>query len=372
MEGLRAHGAELIDLCESNPTRCGFEYPEQEIAAALGSADLRRYEPDPKGLGSARSAVSEALGASGAQVPPEQIVLCSGTSEGYAFLLKLLCNAGDNVLVPSPSYPLLDFLAELESVEVRQYPLQWDSGEWAVDLGALKAAFDARSRAVLAINPGHPTGAFLKGAELTMLDHFCAERGCPLISDEVFFDYPLTESALRARTALAGEGDCLRFVLSGLSKMAGLPHLKLSWVCAAGPSTAVDEAVARLEIVADTYLSTSPILQAALPRLLQLAPRIRRQIRSRILENRAALLAARPANAEWTILPSEGGWSGLVQLPESSDEEATCLQLLDRGAILQPGYFFDFPRGKFLVLSLIVPRDSLERGLEILRSVLAR
>jgi alanine-synthesizing transaminase len=368
-EALRGRGAELIDLAETNPTRCGFAYPERELAAALSCAEVGRYEPDPKGMSAAREALASRWRRDGVGAGPEQIVLCSGTSEAYAYLFKLLCDPGDNVLVPRPSYPLLEFIAALESVNLRPYPLQF-AGEWQIDLGALAEAFDQRTKAVLAINPGYPTGSFLKGAELDSLSALCAERRCALICDEVFSDYAVGESPERVATVLGRASPALTFALSGLSKKAGLPQAKIAWLGASGPEQVWREALARLEIIADTYLSSSPVLQSALPRLLELADGMQQQIRRRLIENRSALLAGRPSAARWSVLPSEGGWSSILRLAEDSDEESICLELLDRGLIVQPGYFFDFPRGKFLVLSLIVPRQSFDRGLEILASTI--
>ncbi len=366
-EALEARGRELIDLTSTNPTQCGFDYPP-ELAAVFGCAEVNTYQPDSKGLSAARRALAERSLLEGVPVGAENIILCSGTSEGYGYLLKLLCDAGDNVLVPRPSYPLLDYLARLESVELKAYPLDF-AGEWAIDFAALSEALDERTRAVIAINPGNPTGAFLKPAELDSLAALCAERGCALVADEVFSDYGFGEASDRVRAVLGRKSPALTFALGGLSKK-GLPQAKVAWLCAAGPPELRDEAMARLELIADTYLASSPIAQSVLPRLLELAPAIQQQIRARIIGNRQALLARRPRRAVWDLLPAEGGWSAIIRLPAEADEDRICLDLLERGLKVQPGYFFDFPRGKFLVLSLIVPPSAMVRGIEILAAAL--
>ena len=362
-KALAAHRRELIDLTSTNPTQCAFDYPP-ELAAVFFSAEVNTYRPDPKGQSAARQALAERGLAVGVQVDAENIMLCSGTSEAYGYLLKLLCDAGDNVLVPRPSYPLLDYLARLESVELKAYPLEF-AGEWSIDFAALSEALDERTRAVIAINPGNPTGASLKRAELESLAALCAERGCALVADEVFSDYAFGEASDRVPAVLRRDSPALTFALGGLSKK-GLPQAKVAWLCAAGPPKLKDEAVARLELIADSYLAGSTIAQSVLPRLLELAPAIQRQIRDRILGNRALLVCRRPPGARWSVLPSEGGWSAVIRLPDESDEEEITLHLLERGLKVQPGYFFDFPRGKFLVLSLIVPPAAMVRGLEIL------
>jgi len=367
-KALEARRRELIDLTSTNPTECAFDYPP-ELAAVFVSAEVNTYQPDPKGQSTARQALAERGLAQGVQVDAENIMLCSGTSEAYGYLLKLLCDAGDNVLVPRPSYPLLDYLARLESVELKAYPLDF-AGEWSIDFAALSEALDERTRAVIAINPGNPTGAFLKRAELDSLAALCAERGCALVADEVFSDYAFGGASDRVPAVLGRDSPALTFTLGGLSKK-GLPQAKVAWLCAAGPPKLRDEAMARLELIADSYLAGSTIAQSALPRLLELASAIQRQIRERILGNRALLVCWRPPGARWSVLPSEGGWSAVIRLPDEADEEEISLHLLERGLKVQPGYFFDFPRGKFLVLSLIVPPSAMVRGLEILVGALS-
>jgi aspartate/methionine/tyrosine aminotransferase len=370
IDELTSGGSHLIDLTESNPTRCGFAYPESEIARALGSQPVLVYEPDPRGLLASRRSLAEHLSKRGSPVGPDQLFLCSGTSEAYAFLFKLLCDAGDNVLVPNPSYPLFDFLTELESVQPRPYGLRLGS-RWELEIDRLAGVGDDRTRAVLVVNPGNPIGAFLRRAELEALQELCADRSWALIVDEVFSDYSLVHQPELVPSVLSRESAALTFSLGGLSKKAGLPQLKTSWLAVAGPDQARDDALARLEVIADTYLFSSPLLQGALPQLLNVCETIQRQIRERVIDNQAALMAQRSPGASWTALPVEGGWYAVIRLSPSADEEALCLELLNRGVIVYPGYFFDFPEGKFLVLSLIVQSSAFSKGLEVLRLVLS-
>jgi alanine-synthesizing transaminase len=350
---LRARTAPFIDLTLSNPGAAGLPAGP----AALPPAPL--YQPHPRGLPAAREAVAMLHG-----VPPERVLLTASTSEAYSWLFKLLCDAGDEVLVPEPSYPLFGFLTALESVRAVPYALRWD-GEWHLDAGALR--FSPRTRAVLAVSPGNPTGAYLKEDERAALARLCREHGCALIVDEVFADYPARPDPRRARTA-AASGDALSFALSGLSKVAGLPQLKLAWIAAGGPGA--DEALDRLELIADTYLSVSTPVQLAAPALLANRHPFQRAVNERIARNRAALAAARPADAPWDILRAEGGWSEVLSVPRSRSEEDWTLALLDAGVLVHPGYFFDFPEGAHLVASMIVGEEELARGAEVLARVL--
>ncbi|MHB8877943.1 MAG: pyridoxal phosphate-dependent aminotransferase [Myxococcaceae bacterium] len=369
LEALRREGREVLDLTLSNPTRCGFSYPEPEILRALADPAALRYEPDPFGQPAARAAVSTHLSRGGAEVAPGELVLTASTSEAYAWLFKLLCDPGDEVLVPAPSYPLFDFLTGLEAVEPRAYPLRFD-GAWHLDAGEVAALVGERTRAVLVVNPGNPTGAFLKEGELAALNALCAARGLALICDEVFSDYGIGGSPERVRTVAGRKAPCLTFSLGGLSKAAGLPQLKLGWIALSGPAALKDEARARLELIADCYLSVNTPVQRALPQLLPLGRRVQAQLRERVVRNRAALLAARHGSAAWSVLPSEGGWSAVLRIGEQPGEQARCLSLLERGVLVHPGHFFDFPGGAWLVLSLIVPPGVFDRALGVLAPAL--
>jgi len=350
---LAARSAPYIDLTLSNPTAAGLPSPPAVLPAAP------MYAPDPRGLRKAREAVAAVQG-----VDPESVILTASTSEAYSWLFKLLCAAGDEVLVPEPSYPLFGYLTALECVRAVPYPLRWD-GEWHLDAGALP--FSVRTRAMLAVSPGNPTGAYLKQEERARLAAACRERGIALISDEVFADYPAFDDPRRARSA-ALYHDVLSFSLSGLSKVAGLPQLKLAWIAAGGPGSR--EALERLELIADTYLSVSTPVQLAAPDLLARREVFQRPARERLARNRAVLAAARAAGDPWDILRAEGGWSEVLAIPRTRTEEEWALSLLDAGVLVHPGYFFDFPSGAHLVLSLLPEPSRFARGVEILARTL--
>ncbi|XXF79307.1 pyridoxal phosphate-dependent aminotransferase [Myxococcaceae bacterium GXIMD 01537] len=350
----RAHGRPLLDLTETNPTRVGLPTPSPALLALPGAL---AYAPEPLGLPSARAALASWLSARGPRVEPEHLVLSASTSEAYGWLFKLLCEPGDNVLVPAPSYPLFEYLTRLESVEARPYRLPLAHG-FGLDVGEVEAARDARTRAVLVVNPGNPTGHFLHEGELEALAASCARGGLALVSDEVFGDYGWDEEPGRVRTVAGRELPCLAFSLSGLSKVAGLPGLKLGWTHVGGPPGARDEALARLELVADTYLPVGTPVQLALPGLLAHAPRFQEALLGRVRGNLRALRAARPPGAAWDVVSAHGGWSAVLRVALAPGEEATCLRLLrEEGMLVQPGYFYDFASGAFLVLSLLPPPD---------------
>lgn len=364
LDAARASGAPLLDLADSNPTRAGLAWPAEELAAALADPRCATYEPDPRGLPEARAAVAAYLAARGTPAPPERVLLTASTSEAYGALLKVLCDPGDEVLVPAPAYPLLDLLAELEGVRLARYPLRYD-GEWHVDLAALRGAVGPRTRAVLVVSPSNPTGAVLSGDERAALEALCAERGLALVGDEVFAD-----SALRPAASVLAARACLAFHLSGLSKVCGLPQLKVGWLAAAGPDALVLPALERLEVVLDVALSVSGPSQLALPRLLAARERFQAPLRARLAANRAALAAVR--DAPFHALASGGGWSAVLRVGETLDEEALASALLEDGVAVLPGFFHDFERPGFLVLSLLAPPEAFAEGLARLARRLAR
>jgi aspartate/methionine/tyrosine aminotransferase len=364
----RARGLPLLDLTETNPTRVGLPAPEPGL---LATPEALRYAPESLGLPSAREAVAAHLASRGAAVSPEHLVLSASTSEAYAWLFKLLCEPGDNVLVPAPCYPLFEYLTRLEGVETRAYRLPRAHG-FGLDVGEVDAARDERTRAVLVVNPGNPTGHFLREDELGALAALCARAGLALVSDEVFSDFAWDEEPGRVATVAGRALPMPTFALSGLSKVVGLPGLKLGWLHVGGPEAARDEALARLELVADTYLSVNTPVQQALPALLAQAPRFQQALLARVRENRHQLLRARPREARWDVVPSHGGWSTVLRIPLAPGEEATCLALLEAGVAVQPGYFYDFAGGAFLVLSLLPPPDTFAEALGPLVRVLAR
>lgn len=362
LEAKRRSGAAILDLTESNPTRAGFVYAAGEILQALADPRSLRYEPSPSGLQEAREAVACYYAERGQTVEPERIVLTASTSEAYSYLFKLLCDAGDEVLVPRPSYPLFGFLADLESIHLVHYPLVYHGG-WEMDLDALANAVTARTRAVVVVNPNNPTGSYLKKRELERLTQLCAEKKLAIISDEVFSDYAFGPDSGRVESLAAGEA-VPTFCLSGLSKIAGLPQMKLGWIVLSGPPAAHAKTRERLELIADTYLSVGTPIQHALPRLLALGTGVREQITARVRANLAFLRSA-VKGTSCSVLDVEGGWYATVEAPRTRSEEEWCAELLDRDNVLvQPGFFYDFASEAFLVLSLLPPLTTLQGGIE--------
>jgi aspartate/methionine/tyrosine aminotransferase len=356
----RAAGQQVLDLTQSNPTRAGLPEPK-DLLAPLANDAARRYEPVPLGLPEARAAVARDFERRGFPLDPDRVVLHASTSEAYGFLFKLLCDPGDEVLVPRPGYPLFDFLAGLESVRPRSYALRYD-GEWHLDESAVRGALTPRTRAIVAVSPGNPTGAYLKQDELERLLALGAGRGVALVVDEVFADYSLREDARRA-AGVARDAGALAFALGGLSKSCGLPQLKLAWTAVVGPEALRREALARLELVADTYLPVSTPVQVAAPQLLARRAELQAPIRARIALNLAALRRALGPASPATLLEPEGGWSAILRVPATCSEEERVLRLLERhGVLVHPGYFFDFPSEAYLVLSLLPPPAEFLEG----------
>jgi alanine-synthesizing transaminase len=368
----RERGGEILDLTVSNPTRVGLPDLGPRVREVLAASAGGPYEPLAAGLPAARAAIAAELAAAGAPISPERLLLTASSSESYAFLFKLLCDPGDAVLVPEPSYPLFEYLARLEGVTPVPYRLAYD-GAWHVDVASVDVALAragggvaGRARALIVVNPNNPTGSFLKRFELPALAARCETHGLAVIADEVFAAYAVAEDAERVR-ALAAETSftarVLTFALGGLSKACGLPQLKLGWMAVAGPPARADEAVARLLLIADTYLSVGAPVQAAAARLLALGRDARQAIAARVATNRARLAEALPASSPCTLLPSEGGWSALVRVPATRGDEAWAQALLvEDGVLVHPGYFFDLRGGTFLVLSLLPPEDLFAEG----------
>ena len=362
---MRAAGRLLLDLSASNPTTVLSSYPHSAIAEAYGAMPTFAYRPDPAGMLSARVAVAGSYQVRGCHVHPEQVLLTASTSEAYGLLFKLLCDPGDEILVPVPSYPLFDYLAALESVRTVPYHLRFDGG-WFVDLDDIAQRVSARTRALVVVSPHNPTGSFLKTGEARRLLEWAQSRSLPVIADEVFLDYRFSSDAEIAVT-LAAFPEAVSFCLNGLSKTAGMPQLKLGWIVVNGPEPQRQLALERLELLLDTYLSVSTPVQACLPQLLAIGDGIRGELQASILQNLPA------ANEEFrespvTPLPVEGGWSLLLRLPHIMSEEAWITGLLQQQSVLvQPGYFFDMPSEPFLVLSLITPPAIFREGLRRIR-----
>jgi alanine-synthesizing transaminase len=364
----RQSGARLLDLTESNPTQAAVFYPAGEILGALADPRSMEYEPSPAGLASARESIaSDYYAPLGVSVDPSQILLTASTSEAYSLVMKLLADPGDQLLVPRPSYPLFEFLAALEWVRVSHYPLVYDHG-WAIDCDALEAAITDRTRAVALVNPNNPTGSFVKRCELDRLVAICQERNLAILSDEVFSDYGFVPDPERVEH-LAEIESVLTFSLSGLSKVAGLPQMKLGWIVTTGPERS--QAIERLELIADTYLSVATPVQHAAGTLLRAGRGVRKQIQARTRRNLDAL-HARLAGSVNRILDVEGGWYATVQAPLIRTAEEWALELLDRRDVLvQPGYFYDFDREALLVLSLLTPEEEFGEGVRRLNEYVA-
>lgn len=341
-------------------------YPDREIGHALSEIPSFSYDPHPFGQLKAREAISGYYRERGFAVDPNRIVVTASTSEAYSYLFKLLSDPGDEMLSPRPSYPLFEYLSGLDSVRIQPYWLSYDGG-WYTDLQDLEARITDSTRAIILVNPNNPTGSFLKIEET---DHLCAlarDRSLPLISDEVFMDYALSAGTRRV-LSLVGRTDTLSFSLNGLSKSAGMPQMKLGWIVITGPANEVEAARHGLELIADTYLSVGSPSQQALPQLMKLGVHVRESIRQRTANNLRALqdlLQGSPAHP----LHTEGGWSSIIQLPQTRSEEDWVMHLLTRhGVVVQPGYLFDMPSEPFAVVSLLTPPGTFVEGIAAIRA----
>jgi hypothetical protein len=359
----RRAGSPVLDLTESNPTRARLPYPSGEIRRSFDDEALLDYAPDPRGGKAARKAISDYYRERGSDVLLDDIFLTASTSEAYGFLFKLLCDAGDEVLVPRPSYPLFDFLAALDEVRPVSYPLQFD-GAWHVDFHALEAAITEKSRAVVAVHPNNPTGSYVSRKDRERL----LELELPLIVDEVFLDFPLSRNAMAE--SFAGSTRGLVFVLSGLSKLAALPQMKLGWIVVSGDPENRKDAALRLEHIVDSYLSVGTPVQVAAPALLGLAPETRRLISERTLRNLDSLRKGVSSAPTVTLAIPEGGWYSPLRLPAVRSSEEWALSLLeDESVYVHPGSFFGFDVEAYLVVSILTPEDVFDEGVHrILRA----
>jgi alanine-synthesizing transaminase len=369
----------LVDLTESNPTRGGFDYPA-DLLTPLAHPRGLLYEPSPFGLPAARQAVARDYERRGMSVDPGRIVLSASTSDAYSLLFKLLAGAGDEILVPRPSYPLFDHLTRLDEVAAVPYDLEYHD-RWTIDMASVERALTPRTRALLIVSPNNPTGSFVKRDELGRLAALCAAAGIAIIADEVFGDYELEPGAAAAAgRVLDGPGGpgshhgVLAISLGGLSKSAGLPQVKLGWMALAGPDALVREALERLELVCDTYLTVSTPVQAAAGELLERAAPVRAQIQARTAANYRGLVEQTASVPACRVLHAEGGWYGVIQVPTLEPEEDLAVALVERAGVLaHPGYFFDFPRESFLILSLLPGEHAFAEGVDrVLRHVASR
>jgi len=360
LDAKRRGGVPLLDLTETNPTRAGFDYPNN-LLEPLAHPRALDYDPQPLGLWPARAAVAADFRRRGMVISADRVALTSSTSEAYALLFKLLCNAGDAVLVPQPSYPLFEHLTQLESVVAVPYALDYHGG-WRIDLDSIQQAATDRVRAMLLVSPNNPTGSFLHRDDLSAIAAIAATRGWAIIGDEVFADYPL-DPAPNAAAVLPG-AELLTFSLGGLSKSAGLPQLKLGWIGFGGPTDIVDRTIAAYEVMADAYLSVSTPVQAAAVELIEHGAVIRAQILSRLRRNLDALRSLAAEHPSVEVLKVEGGWSAVLKVPQLRSDEALVLELLEEDDVLvHPGYFFDFALEAFVVVSLLVEPMAFDRAI---------
>jgi len=421
VEEVRASGAKVLDLTVSNPTRAGLRYDAPAILGALGSPRALDYDPQSKGLREAREGVADYYRSDHEvrDLDAEQIVLTTSTSEGYSFVFRLLCNAGDELLVPKPSYPLFEFLADLQDVKLVPYPLIYDHG-WQMDFPSLENAATSRTRGVVVVHPNNPTGSYVRSGEVGMLNSFCREHGLAVIADEVFLDYGLETSGAEApasdelnrsaeraappkidfaptemssghvaaatnsrslhapvdrlspihrlgrddRASFAGNGDVLTFTLSGLSKVVALPQMKVAWAVTSGPFDVAKEAMGRLEVIADTYLSMNAPIQWAVPALLQQRKEIQRQLLERVRKNLAELDRQLAGQKACERLNVDGGWYAVLRVPVTRSDEELAIELVrEKAVVVHPGHFYDFPSDGYLVLSLITGEEEFGEGI---------
>jgi alanine-synthesizing transaminase len=366
---LRAAGREVLDLTISNPTRAELHYDAEAILQALVNPKAMDYDPQPKGLLSAREAVAAYYRKQYDDVDPESIVLTTSTSEGYSYLFRLLCNVEDEILVPKPSYPLFEFLADLQDVKLVPYPLLYDHG-WQIDFPSLYKAVNHRTRAVVVVHPNNPTGSFVAEEERNALNNFCREYKLSLIADEVFLNYAHDGAP---RSTFAANRDVLTFTLSGVSKISGLPQMKLAWIVTSGPDEAVSAALARMEVVADTYLSMNAPVQLAAPALLEQRRSIQPLLLDRVRANLNELDRALAKQKTCRRLDVEGGWYAVLRVPVTQSDEDLAIEILRRLSVLvHPGHFYDFSGDGHLIVSLITPPRDFQKGIVQVLELLSR
>jgi alanine-synthesizing transaminase len=370
-EALAAHrvaGKPLLDLTVSNPTECGFRYAAAAILKALSNPAALDYDPNPRGLKSARRAVADYYLARNEHVSVEDMFLTTSTSEAYSFVFRTLCDPGDELLIPSPSYPLFDFLAEIQDVNLVRYPLLYDHG-WQIDFHALEQAITPRTRGVIVVHPNNPTGHYTKPAEMTKLNAMCSASEIAIIADEVFLDFPLDGN--RAPSFAANPG-ALTFTISGLSKISGLPQMKSAWLITSGPQQSKNQALARLEVIADTYLSMNAPVQLAMPVFLAQRNLFHEQLASRVRRNLAELDRQLDAQKNCARLALEAGWYAILRVPATRSDDDFAIELLQKhGVYVHPGHFYDFSSDGYLIVSLITPEASFSQGIARTLTLLA-
>lgn len=360
LANLRAHGQPFLDLTVSNPTECGFSYDVPQILPALSQVDALKYSPIPAGLPSAGEAVAAYYAEHRCKVSANDLFLTTGTSEAYSFVFRLLCDPGDEVLIPTPSYPLFDFLADIQDVRLTRYPLHYDHG-WFMDFHALQQAITPRTRAIIVVHPNNPTGHYCLPDQTAQLNQLCRSRDLALIADEVFLDFAHGEPR---RPSFAGNSEVLTFTLSGLSKICGLPQMKLAWIALGGPEEKRNAARERLDVIADAYLSVSTPIQLAAPAMLQTRSDFHHQVLGRTKTNLAELDRQLSQHKSCSRLACEGGWTAVLRVPATQSDEDLSVELLTKAQVhVHPGHFYDFAANGFLVVSLIVPPQIFAEGI---------
>jgi alanine-synthesizing transaminase len=364
LERHKSGGGRLLDLSASNPTECGFKYDAPAIMRSLCSPASLQYRPDPKGLTSARQAVSDYYAERGERIAIDDLILTASTSEAYSFIFRLLCNPGDELLIPTPGYPLFDFLADVNDVRLVRYPLFYDHG-WHIDMHALKQAITPRARGIIVVHPNNPTGHFTRSEEVSELNQICSANQMAIIADEVFLDFSLGA----AQKSFVANTGALTFTMSGISKISGLPQMKFAWLAVSGPEETKREALARLEMIADTYLSLNAPIQLAAPVLLQQRKQFQQQLMSRVRTNLAELDSQLAGKNNVGRLVVEGGWYAVLRIPATRSDEGLALELLEKHDVyLHPGHYYDFPGDGYLVVSLITPEQDFREGMKRLLS----
>lgn len=362
----RATGKPLLDLTASNPTKCGFEYDQQAILRALANPGALQYEPNSKGLLAARQAVAAYYTDRGGTVSADDLILTASTSEAYSFVFRTLCNPGDEILIPAPSYPLFSFLADIQDVRLVRYPLIYDHG-WQIDFHALENAITSHTRGVIVVNPNNPTGHFCSVEDTAGLIQICSVHDMAIIADEVFLDFALNS---RQPPSFASHSRVLTFTMSGLSKISGLPQMKTAWLLTTGPAELKSPALARLEVIADTFLTMNAPIQLATPAFLEMRRGFQEQLMVRVRADLAELDRQMASQKACGRLEVEGGWYAVLRVPATSSDEDLAIELLmTNGVYLHPGHFYDFPADGYLVVSLITLEKDFAEGIKRLLSM---
>jgi alanine-synthesizing transaminase len=362
----RRAGQPVLDLTASNPTTCGFQYHAGATLRALSNPNAMVYDPDPRGLVPARRAVVDYYASHNVRLGVDDIILTTSTSEAYSFVFRTLCNPGDEILIPEPSYPLFAYLADIQDVKIVPYPLLYDHG-WQIDFHTLEAALTERTRAVIVVHPNNPTGHLTKPDEIARLNRICADRNMAIIADEVFLDFAL---GAPASASFAANQAALTFTMSGISKICGLPQMKAAWLVASGPAELKARAIDRIEIIADTYLSMNAPVQLALPTFLDQRHAFQAQVMARIRKNLTELDRQLGLQEVCTRLEVKAGWYAVVRIPATQSDEDFALALLEsKGVYAHPGHFYDFPADGFLIVSLITSEEDFAAGIGLLLSM---